>query len=81
MCRITLGRIRYVEHNFRENLDQPTGGSRRGGRRREEGGGRREEEGGRCSTYCVLSVKVARSLISRRRDERGWHFDRFFAIT
>ena len=38
MCSITLGIIRYVEHNFRENLDQPTGESRR--RRTEGGGGR-----------------------------------------
>ena len=32
------------------------------------------------TTVFFVSVKVARSLVWRRRDERGWHFYRFFAI-
>ena len=46
-----------------------------------EEGGKREKGDGLCSDHCVLSVKVAMTVVSRSVWRVEWHFDRFFAIT
>ena len=59
------------------------GGSWRSGRRELEleEGGKRDKGDGLCSDHCVLSVKVARSLVSRSVWKVEWDFDRLNTVS
>ena len=46
-----------------------------------EEGGKRDKGDGLCSDHCVLSVKVARSLVSRSVWRVEWDFDRLNTVS